>query len=1002
MPLVIKPSGSIAYTEINTAVVNGGGTSSTSFNGLNSQAYTLTNSSVYLPPDKFSEFVGTSGNVFTFADWNGTVSVSSLGAVTFTVGNAASVSVSPTSFDLVGADTPRTISVSIVVPSGFSNAGVTLTGTKIATQPARNFTFADWTGGISINQEGVVSSTLGNAAAVTFTPASFLVVSVNTDRVVSVTVTPPSGYFNAGTPLAAVNVTVTQPAKLFTFADWTGVLSVSCDGVISATTGNAATPITFSPTSYPAIDIAETRNPTITITVPSGYGNSGTTISGSTKSATQPAKFLTTTWTGVVSINRNTGAVSTTTGNAASIQSITPSTVALVTTSTNRDITVVIVIPSGYCNSGTLSIVKTVSQAAADETINITLAGSPNTFVANPQGDSAALSVFTIPVWNTAWTITASNSVWIIIEGGGSGTNGTGTQENFNTIAFEANYTGKPGFDGATRFGSITVYKTSDNTIFDTIQIQQAVGTAPVSAPTFTMSGKTHTFEWFRAGSGDRHTIGIEITGGNQMTYGAFSMFNNDFAFYQTDSNVIVNGGMGNWEAIIDNKTGTNYSVGVYPIEANTSTTTTKTATIDFIASNASIGGGANSDSATVTQAVAPPAFTMANAGITGFAVAANGSITAPQASAGTITNRVYSDGGSYGRVNTATPRYVEVYVLVPGGYSNSGTTINANYSTTQPLSPTFEFNDAGVNGFFVDANGNITAPSLSQGSIYSVTYNGSISNSYYSTVSINTDRTATVYVVIPDGKYLEGQLVSGDITTTQPGQPVFYYYMAGVSGFSVAEDGYVTEPNASSAQITNRAYSSGYVDGYYPRVYTGTNTRTVDVTIRVPLSAGWYNAGQYITDTEQYVQPNTPPPPTFYFTDWNGSVSVAQNGTISTTNGNATVVSVNTSNFGVVYNDTSRTINVTITVPGGYSNSGNQLSGDRTATQPASTAEIAVTVYTRCDNGLNYFIEGTYYYPNIEIEGYCAYYAFQDTKSNAQANGYTEAPSYSYSGCTC
>lgn len=1001
MPLVIKSAGSIAYTEINTAVVNAGGFATASFNGLNAQAYTITNSSVYLPPDKFSEFVGTSGNVFTFGDWNGTVSVSSLGAVTFTVGNAASVSITSTlSYSLVGIDTSRTISVSIVVPSGFSNAGATISGTKTATQPARNFTFADWTGGISINQEGVVSSTLGNAAAVTFTPASFSVVSVNTDRVVSVTVTPPSGYFNAGTPLAAVNVTVTQPAKLFTFADWNGTLSVNCEGVISATTGNAATPITFNPTSYPAIDIAETRNPTITITVPSGYGNSGTTISGSTKSATQPAKFLSSTWTGVVSINKNTGAVSTTTGNAASIQSITPSTVALVTTSTNRDITVVIVIPSGYCNSGTLSIVKTVSQAAADETINITLAGSPNTFVANPQGDSAALSVFTIPVWNTAWTITASNSVWIIIEGGGSGTNGTGTQENFNTIAFEANYTGKPGFDGATRFGSITVYKTSDNTIFDTIQIQQAVGTAPVSAPTFTMSGKTHTFEWFRAGSGDRHTIGIAITGGNQMTYGAFSMFNNDFAFYQTDSNVIVNGGMGNWEAIIDNKTGTNYSVGVYPIEANTSTTTTKTATIDFIASNASIGGGANSDSATVTQAVAPPAFTMANAGITGFAVAANGSITAPQASSGTITNRVYSSGGSYGRVNTNTQRSVVVTVQVPGGYSNSGGTVSGTYYATQPLSPTFEFNDAGVNGFFVDANGNITAPSLSQGSIYSVTYNGSISNSYYSTVSINTDRTATVYVVIPDGKYLEGQLVSGDITTTQPGQPVFYYYMAGVSGFSVAEDGYVNEPNASSAQITNRAYSSGYVDGYYPRVYTGTNTRTVDVTITVPLSAGWYNAGQYITDTEQYVQPNTP----FRFSDWSGNVSVGQDGNVNISQGNAAEVSVDPTSFLVVYTNTPRTISVNLKAPSGWANSGNFIgANDVNVTQPAAPSpEVVVTVYTRCDNGVSYFIEGTYYYPNIEILGYCAYYSESTTKSNAQYYGYTEFFSIGYSGCTC
>jgi hypothetical protein len=1001
MPLAIKPSGSISYTEINTAVVNGGGFATSSFNGLNSQAYTLTNSSVYLPPDKFSEFVGTSGNVFTFSDWNGTVSVSSLGAVTFTVGNAVSVSITSTlSYDLVGADTSRTISVSIVVPNGFSNAGVTLTGTKTAIQPARNFAFADWTGGISINQEGIVSATLGNASAVTFTPASFPVVSSNTDRVVSVTVTPPSGYFNAGTPLAAVNVTVTQPAKLFTYSMWTGVLSVSCDGVISATTGNAATPITFSPTSYPAVDVATPRAPQITITVPSGYGNSGQTLTDTTgiKTATQPAKFLTTTWTGVVSINRNTGVVSATTGNAASIQSITPSTIDLVTTSTNKDITVVVVIPSGYCNSGTLSIVKTISQAAADETINITLAGSPNTFVANPQGDSAALSVFTIPVWNTAWTITASNSVWIIIEGGGSGTNGTGTQENFNTIAFEANYTGKPGFDGATRFGSITVYKTSDNTIFDTIQIQQAVGTAPVSAPTFTMSGKTHTFEWFRAGSGDRHTIGIAITGGNQMTYGAFSMFNNDFAFYQTDSNVIVNGGMGNWEAIIDNKTGTNYSVGVYPIEANTSTTTTKTATIDFIASNASIGGGANSDSATITQEVSPPTFTMANAGITGFAVAANGSISAPQAAAGTITNRVYSSGGSYGRVCFDTERSVVVYVRVPiSGWSNSNDIINDTYYANQPSSPTFSFGtwDGSVS---VAQNGTI---SINVGNAGSATINtGNFGVTYGSDVT----RTISVTVTAPSAYCNSGEQFTDNKTAIQQGTPLPTLSMnVSVDCTDYVGSGYIqiTSVTGGSGNYTYHidSTSNGNFDENNPNTYNlnsslyGLSNGTYDVAVY----DNFYNIYAYEIRTVSCASP-----PTFYFTDWNGSVSVAQNGTISTTNGNATVVSVNTSNFGVVYNDTSRTINVTITVPGGYSNSGNQLSGDRMATQPASTAEIAVTVYTRCDNGLNYFIEGTYYYPNIEIEGYCAYYAFQDTKSNAQANGYTEAPSYSYSGCTC
>jgi hypothetical protein len=993
MPLVIKPSGSIAYTEINTAVVNAGGFATASFNGLNAQSYTITNSSVYLPPDKFSEFVGTSGNVFTFGDWNGTVSVSSLGAVTFTVGNAASVSITSTlSYSLVGVDTSRTISVSIVVPSGFSNAGSTLSGTKTTTQPARNFTFADWTGGISINQEGVVSSTLGNAAAVTFTPASFAIVSVNTNRVVSVTVTPPSDYFNAGTPLAAVNVTVTQPAKLFTFADWNGTLSVNCEGVISATTGNGATPITFNPTSYAEVDVATSRTPTITVTVPSGYGNSGGTVSG-TKTATQPAKFLSSTWTGVVSINKNTGAVSTTTGNAASIQSITPSTVALVTTSTNRDITVVIVIPSGYCNSGTLSITKTVSQAAADETINITIAASHNTWQPSGQGDAASLSISTVSVWNTAWTVEVSDAVWIYLEDGIY----TGTGNATKMIAVQPNYVGSAGYTGSTRTGSVRVYKNgSYNSIYDIVFIQQAVGTAPVIGPTFTMSGKTHTFAW-NAGLGNYHTITVSNFGGNLMTYGTFSMFNNDFALYDIDAHVTVSeDNPGDWVGTITNFTQATYSIGVYPKSSNTSTTNQRTATIDFVASNS---GGSSSDSAIVTQSVSPPTFTINDAGVNGFAVAQSGAVTAPQATAGTITNRSYSagfSGGSYPRVNVDTQRSVVVTVQVPGGYSNTGGTVSGTYYATQPSSPTFSFSDAGVYGFAVDANGNITAPNLSQGSIYSVTYNGSINNSYYSIVSINTNRTATVYVEVPGGYYNQYQLVSDDVSTTQPATDSFTFATANVTGFSVAQGGYVTEPNAQYGVVSLRTYSDGYSDGYYP-IVNSTTQRNVYVVINVP--AGWYNSGGQV---DGYVYADQPSTPSFTFGDWNGSVSVGQNGSVSYSTGNASSVSVSPASYSVVYSDTSRTIDVTIYAPGGYYNTGVPITGTKTVTQPAAAAEIAVTVYTRCDNGLNYFIEGIYYYPNIEIEGYCAYYTFQDTKSNAQANGYTETTSYSYSGCTC
>ena len=995
MPLAIKPSGSISYTEINTAVVNGGGFATSSFNGLNSQAYTLTNSSVYLPPDKFSEFVGTSGNVFTFADWNGTVSVSSLGAVTFTVGNAASVSITSTlSYSLVGTDTSRTISVSIVVPSGFSNAGVTISGTKTAIQPARNFTFADWTGAISINVEGVVSSTLGNAAAVAFTPASFAVVSVNTDRVVSVTITPPSGYFNAGTPLAAVDVTVTQPAKLFTFADWNGVLSVSCEGVISATTGNAATPITFNPTSYPEVDVATPRTPTITITAPSGYGNSGGTVSG-TKTATQPAKFLSSTWTGVVSINKNTGQVSSTTGNAASIQSITPSTVALVTTSTNRDITVVVVIPSGYCNSGTLSITKNVSQAAADETINITIASSHDTWQPSGQGDAASLSISTVSVWNTSWTVEVSDAVWIYLEDGIY----TGTGNATKMIAVQPNYVGSAGYTGATRTGYVKVYKTSNSSIYDTVFIQQAVGTAPVTGPTFTMSGKTHTFAW-NDGLGSYHTISVSNFGGSLMTYGAFSMISNDFILYDIDAHITVSeDNPGDWVGTITNFAQATYSIGVYPNGNNTSTTNQRTATIEFVASNS---GGSSSDTATVTQEVSPPTFTINDAGVNGFAVAQSGAVTAPQATAGTITNRSYSagfSGGSYPRVNVDTQRSVVVTVQVPAGYSNSGGTVSGTFYATQSASPTFNFGDSGATGFAVDVSGNITAPYVTSGTLSSVTYNDSINNAYYNIVGNNTTRTATVVVNVPGGYFNSGGQVSGDVSTTQPATPTFSFGNANVTGFSVAQDGTITAPTAGAGTISSITYYDSIDNSYYP-IVSGETGRTALVVINVP--AGYINSGNQVSGEVVAFQPATP---TFNFGDWNGSVSIGQDGVISYSQGNANSVTINTGNFPVVYTDTSRDVSVSIQVPGGYYNSGGSVSGTKSVTQPAAPPpppDPTVTVYTLCNTYQQYYIEGNYSYPYIEILGYCAYYSETTTRSVAQGLGYTEFFFIAPSSCDC
>lgn len=1008
MALVIKPSGSIAYTEITASVIGGGGTSSTSFNNLNTQAYTLTNSSVYLPPDKFSEFVGTSGNVFTFADWTGVVSISEDGVVSFTNGNVTTISISPTSFGLVGTPTSRSVSVTITVPSGFSNTGVLLTGTRTAIQPAKIFTFAIWTGTVSVNEDGIVSFTLGNAAAVSVGQSTYPVVLEIKERVISVTLTAPSGYFNAGV-VGGANLTgtktVNQPPKLFTYAMWTGVLSVNCEGVISATTGNGATPITFNPISYPEMDIATERYPTITVTVPSGYGNSGQTVStpagNTTKSATQPAKFLTTTWSGTILINKNTGVVSVPSTNA-TVNSITPTSFGLTTSTVTQSVTLNVQIPSGYCNSGTLNVTRNVQQLAADETINILLNGSHNTWNPSGQGDAALLQVFTIAVWNTAWTVELTpNNSWLTIEEGIS----TGTGNGTKTIAAGPNYTAAIGFNGSTRNGLVKVYKTSNPSIFDQIGVTQSVGVRPVAAPTFTINGGT-TFAWNESGIGYTRNITVLLTGGSNITSGYFFMETNDFNFYNVDGKSTINNALTNERrADIDSNflagPGTQYVIGIYPNSNNNSTTSTRTVNVYFICSNIGNGTGGSADGyVEVNQSVSPPTFTIGNANVTGFAVAQNGSITPPQSQFGTITNRVYSSGGNYGRVCFDTERYVDVTVQVPAGYSNSGVTVGDRFFTNQPSSPTFSFGT--WNGSVsVSQNGNIFVSSI--GNAASVQINtGDFGPTYGGDVS----RTINITVTAPGGYCNEGATFTNDTTATQQGTPIPTLSInvnVGCSGY--AGSGYI-EITSVSGGSGNYTY---HIESTVGSSFNESNPNTYNLnSSQYGLSNGNYNVAVYDNFYNIYAYQIrnincAQPPPTFTFGDWNGVVEVDINGIVGITGNNASVVSFSPTSYPVIYGTgQTRTINVTITVPGGYANSGNQLNGYRDAFQPAvQIYDPTVTVYTLCNSYITYFIEGSYTYPTIEINGDCYYLQYQSTRSVVQGY-YTEFFGIYPSSCSC
>lgn len=576
----------------------------------------------------------------------------------------------------------------------------------------------------------------------------------------------------------------------FSFTNWNGSVSVSIDGVVSYVTGNAAA-VSVSPTSFGLVSVDTLQSIGVTVTVPSGYSNTGQTVNG-TKTATQLAKvFSYANWVsagGTVSINRNTGTVSYSNGTLGTVSSISPTSYDLVTSITSRNVTVYVTAPSGYANSGTtVSGTYTVSQGAADESIAITLNGSHNTWSPSGQGASTTLSVDVVNIWNTAWTVQVSDSAWLSLS------SATGTGDGTAVLIAGANYAGEAGYNGSVRSGWIKVYKTSDSGIYDIVNVYQEVGVAPTYKPTVSLTPPANTtFGWNINGTGNYKTYTGTWTGGTMPTQGSFYMNSTEFGFVGTDGNVDVTQPLGpgtsNWVGTINpaafNAGAHDYTVGVYALNENTSTTTAKSATISFTLSNTA---GPNSATSTVGQEVSPPIFTFANAGVSGFAVSQGGTITAPTVSAGSISSVTYTNSNgntSYSLVNTNTTRNATVYVTVPSGYANSGTTVSGTVSATQTSTPTFTFADwlngggsvsVDVDGYTSYTIGNAAAVSVSP-TFYGITYSV-------------TARAVTATVLVPAGYYNSGINISDTVITYQPATPApcyRYYNNTGVDQFAV------------------------------------------------------------------------------------------------------------------------------------------------------------------------------------------------------------------------
>ena len=301
---------------------------------------------------------------------------------------------------------------------------------------------------------------------------------------------------------------------------------------------------------------------------------------------------------------------------------------------------------------------------------------------------------------------------------------------------------------------------------------------------------------------------------------------------------------------------------------------------------------------------------------LSGFAVAQDGTVTEPTTDIGTITQ---TSPASFDIVNVDTERTLTVTIEVPSDYRNFGQTIECTTTATQTLTPTLSCSDITLSGFAVAEDGVITLPTTDIGTI------SSTSPASFSRVNIDTTQTLTVNITVPSGYYNVGETLECSTTAVQSASQTLACEDITISGFAVDENGAITQPTIDIGTFTSSPASFATV--------TVDTVQTLTLDITVP--AGYYNTGDILVCTTTATQP------AYNVFDCN---DVTISGFVVYASGNynsaaisvsaGTIDSMTPASFGNVTTETTQTLTVNITVPNGYSNSGQTISCTTTATQ--------------------------------------------------------------------
>lgn len=296
------------------------------------------------------------------ADGTITLPTTDIGTITATT---------PASFAAVDTSTERTLTVSILVPGGYSNAEKTIECTTTANQPATpTLSCSDITlSGFAVAQNGTITLPIADIGTISGTsPASFVIVNVNTSRTLNVDITVPSGYFNAGATLNC-STTATQPlTPTLACSDITiSGFAVDENGAITLPTLDIGTISSSSPASYATVSTNTVRTLNLDITVPAGYFNTGSTLACTTTATQPPYNVLECSEITISGFSVfASGNYVTPTVDIGTITGTSPSSFGTVSSDTNRTLTVDITVPAGYSNAGaTLSCTTVATQQPA-------------------------------------------------------------------------------------------------------------------------------------------------------------------------------------------------------------------------------------------------------------------------------------------------------------------------------------------------------------------------------------------------------------------------------------------------------------------------------------------------------------------------------------------------------------------------------------------------------------------------------------------------------------